>query len=544
MALSLNFDLGVDNVDAHLGKTSQFTIGDIVRKTARLYPDRPAVVTEHSHCTYRSLNDRVNRLANALAARGIEHGSRLAVISENRQEYAEILYAGAKLGALVPCINWRLAREELTHCLHLADPDIVFLSATNASKQQWIMDDDPLTPDIVWLDDSTNGLCYDTLLDTAAPTEPRTPGPTSQEDGLAVLYTSGTTGLPKGAVISHRAFLARIHVMENVGVITPATPDFIAWAPMFHMASTDPLFAVGYHGGTYFPIDGFDVSTVVERLRSAENAWLQVMPGTYEPIFEYAADPGIPPAARASVQYIGSMPDLVPPEKVKRLTEVFEARHLNSFGSTETGFPPATNNSIPCGTHPTTDDIAKTENQLCRVKLVDEDGATVHAGEIGELLIQGPTLFSGYLANPDANAQAFTDGWFGMGDMFIRNDDGSLTFINRKKYLIKSGGENIYPAEIETPLLEHPAVLECVAVRVPDDKWGEVPKVYLATSPDRDFDETDVVGVLDGEIARYKLPHYVEFVPHGSFPRSTTGEIIRGEVETWGVHPDQRVRNP
>lgn len=540
---TVNLDLSSDD-EAQLSRSKDFTLGDLLRKNARTRMDELAVVGEDGQeLTYQELNERTNRLATSLLERGYEYGDTIAVVSENRPEFVEIYYAGAKLGMPVAAMNWRLVDSELLHCLEVVDADLVIVSGNNSEKVEWIRDNDGHTPEIIGLDEVIPAESYETVLDEGEPSEPTPTELVTPEDIAAVLYTSGTTGLPKGAAISHRAFVNRGLVMQVLGVVSTEYPDIVAWPPMFHMASADPLFGVGLVGGTYYTVDGHDCETVFERTKQADSAWLIMMPSTIQQMLDYVSENQIDVTSDLDVSFIGSQADLVAPNKIREATEVLDARFINTFGSTETGLPPATGNSFGISELPG-ERMLKTESPLCDVKLVDDEWDEVSRGVRGELAIRGPTLFSGYVGNKEANSEDFNNGWFRGGDMFIRHSDGRLEFVDRRKYLIKSGGENIYPAEIEKALMEHEEVDEAIAVRVPDDEWGEVPKAYLAASDTSDLSRGDVLEYLDGKIARYKLPHYVEFIDQADLPRSTSGKIERSTVEEWSVSSDERVRGP
>ena len=197
-------------------------------------------------------------------------------------------------------------------------------------------------------------------------------------------------------------------------------------------------------------------------------------------------------------------------------------------GSTETGAAPASAAVIGVGELPA--GLSKRQSAGCAVRLVDWDDTEVPDGVPGEATIRSPSLFSGYWNNPEATAEDFRGGWFHMGDMFVRNPDGSLDFVDRRKYLIKSGGENVYPAEIERLILAGADIREAVVVRAPDARWGEVPVAVVAAAPH--VTREDVLGRLHGRLARYKLPKAVVFLDYDAFPRSTTGKIKRHDVET------------
>ncbi|MEF8824934.1 MAG: class I adenylate-forming enzyme family protein [Halapricum sp.] len=537
----VNFDIGRPDLGEHLARTRHYLVGDILRKNARTHPDAIAAVgVDGAKRTYGELNDRVNQLANGFLGLDLDYGSTVAILSENRLEFAETVYAGTKLGALVPTVNWRLEREELLHCLEVVDADAVAISGDLPERHEWVATSD-LDPTIVSLGDVPWGIDYADLLDAASTDEPTPSHEPTPEDGVTVFYTSGTTGLPKGTIVSHRALLYRALTWKQVAGLGP---DFVAWSPMFHMVTTEPLFGVGIDGGTFYLVDGFDAGRVLELLASSDCGYIPLMPGVIGPLLEEAEADGYTAEEFESVDYIGTMADLVGASQLQAVTELFGAEYVNTFGSTEVGVTPLSGSTIPVGAYPTKDDLSKREGPLCDVKLVDESWNEVPQGEYGELAVRGPTLFSGYVGRETANREEFKDGWFRTGDMFVRNEDGSYDFIDRRKYLIKSGGENIYPAELERVLLDQPEVIEAVAVRVPDEEWGEVPKVYAALEEGAWLTGEELLERMRGRIASYKLPHYVKFVDAETFPRSTTGKVLRGNVEEWSVSSEQRVRSP
>ncbi|MGI9332428.1 MAG: class I adenylate-forming enzyme family protein, partial [Gammaproteobacteria bacterium] len=206
------------------------------------------------------------------------------------------------------------------------------------------------------------------------------------------------------------------------------------------------------------------------------------------------------------------------------------APYANTFGSTETGIPPASAGRIPIGD--TATDLRKRVSVLCDYRLVDEHDTDVPNGTVGELAFRGPTLFSGYWNAPETNARDFRGGWFHTGDAFVRHDDGRLSFADRVKYMIKSGGENIYPAEIERVLLGAPGVAEAVVVRREDARWGEVPVAFVARA-DESLSTESLAARCREHLAGFKQPKAIHFVALEDFPRSTTGKIQRHEVERW-----------
>ncbi|MCQ4323025.1 class I adenylate-forming enzyme family protein [Stutzerimonas stutzeri] len=495
-------------------QAASLTVGGLFRFQAQYYGDRIALQDTERAYTYREVNERVNRLANLLSSLGVKHGDRVAVLSENRVEYIELQLAAAKIGVIVAAQNWRLAGGELEHCIRLSEPRVVIASP----RYQELLDSVPHQAESVLC----YGSEYEAALADAAATEPEDVA--EPEDGLIILYTSGTTGLPKGALISHRAMIARGQIFYiDQGI--ERDDAFVAWAPLFHMVSTDLSLSGLMRGSKIIVLDGFDPDTLVKVVGKERIGWLVLMPGMIEPLNQRMRETGTRPAG---VKAAGCMADLVPLHQIAEATELLRAPYVNSFGSSETGGAPASKALIPVGEVPQS--LSKAQSSYCEIKLVDEDDHEVPDGEPGELAIRGPSLFSGYWRAPEVNAEAFRGGWFHMGDVFVRNPDGTLDFVDRRKYLIKSGGENIYPAEIERVLLADARIDDTVVVRKPDDRWGEVPVAFVVCK-DPGLTEADVVACCEGKIARYKLPKEVHFVSQEDLPRSTTGKIKRHELE-------------
>jgi fatty-acyl-CoA synthase len=226
------------------------------------------------------------------------------------------------------------------------------------------------------------------------------------------------------------------------------------------------------------------------------------------------------------------MADLVPPAEIAEITKLLGAPYANTFGATETGCPPCSSSLIPIGVAPSR--LSKQVSPFCEVRLVDAADRDVPDGVPGELAMRGPTLFSGYWRADEANAQDFRGGWFHMGDVLVRNPDGTLDFVDRVKYLIKTGGENVYPAEIERVLFQDPRVADAAVVRRSDARWGEVPIAFVARRDGPDgqaLTATDLFARCRAELAGYKQPKGIVFLALDSFPRSATGKAQRHELE-------------
>ena len=505
--------------DPLVGRAARSTVASLFLGQARVHPQRIAVRDGDRAIRYGELADRSARLAAALSARGVRRGDRVALLSENRPEMLEVFLAAARLGAVVACQSWRLATPELAHCLRIVEPAAFLVSPRHAAALAGAGGGQP----IVFGDD------YDQLLARAAP-GPEQGAALDQvdpEDPLLILYTSGTTGLPKGAVLSHRAEVMRnLVVRAEFGVAPHDT--FVAWSPLYHMGAAECALGALMSGGAVITVDGFDAARLADIVASEELGWLLLMPGM---VGRFARELSVRGVAPRGVKVCGVMADLVPPHEIAEITRLLGAPYANTFGATETGCPPCSSSLLPVGVAPTS--LSKRQSPFCEIRLVDpesDDDREVPDGSPGELCMRGPTLFSGYWREPEVNRRDFRGGWFHMGDVFVRNPDGTLDFVDRVKYLIKSGGENVYPAEIERAIMQDPRVEEVAVVRWPDPTWGEVPIAFVARA-DASLDEADLARLCRAQLAGYKQPRRILFIARAEFPRSASGKVQRHELE-------------
>ena len=494
-------------------RAARSTVATAFAATAALRGERVAVVdVDGRRRTYREIAERARRLANVLAARGVGSGDRVALLAENRGEILELFLAAGHLGAIVACQNWRLAPGEMKHCVGLVAPAIAVVSPRHVEVFARISD----VPALVL------GEAYEAEL--AGASDELAVRDIDPEAPLLVLYTSGTTGLPKGAVINHRAQIVRNLVTRAEFGVQP-DDTFVAWSPLYHMGAVDNSLGTLMSGGTVIVVDGFAAPRLAAIVETEPLGWLLLMPGMVARFADELDARGI---RAKSVRVCGVMADLVPPADIARITTLLGAPYANTFGATETGCPPCSSSLIPIGVVPAK--LSKQQSPFCEVRLVDPDDRDVPLGVPGELAMRGPTLFSGYWQNAAANAHDFRGGWFHMGDVFVRNPDGSLDFVDRVKYLIKSGGENIYPAEIERVMLLDPRVAEACVVRAKDARWGEVPVAFVA-SRDASLDADALFALCREHLAGFKQPKQIQFIAVQDFPRSASGKVQRHELE-------------
>lgn len=500
-----------------MGEASDLTIGELFQQQARRNPSKVALEFKGSTWTYLALNRTVNQAAHLLTARGLSRGGRVGLLSGNSPAYLVLQLAAAKTGVAVACLNWRQADDELEHCVGLAGPQLVFVGSDLQDTGARLAGRSGLPMEVL-------GEQFLHELNAFPVSEPDFMHEVRGEDLWVILYTSGTTGWPKGAAISHRALIARSAIAGLDGGVLPDLPS-VTWAPMFHMSGTDSTNIALLSGGSVILLEKYDADAITRLVTERDIGVLPLMPATVGPLIELLRECGRPirPVGR-----IGSMADLIPPDQIAEVSRLLRSPFRNTFGSTETGLAPASKGLFPVGVAPSR--LAKTQSSLCAVKLVDSDGNEVPDGDPGEVAIKGPSLFSGYVDRQGIDTSMFSDGWFRMGDMMTRTTDGLLDYVDRKKYLIKSGGENIYPAELERVLLGSPRILDAAVVREMSDKWGETPVAFVVAR-DSSLTTADVMGMFPGKLASYKFPKRIIFIGESDLPRNTTGKIQRHLLE-------------
>jgi fatty-acyl-CoA synthase len=507
-------------------------VADLFRAAARAYAERTAVVSSESALTYRQLDERTNQLARVLAEAGLTRGDRLAVLSTTRPEYIEVYLAAAKLGVTIVGLNIRMQADELVHCLTLTAALSLFASPDQAPTVEAIRDRGTEFENLWWFPDRVGGRTseYERLLRTAA-ADP-VAGVAEPEDIHCVMFTSGTTGRPKGAMISERASVMRAVRCASWFELTPQD-GMIGWIPMFHTGGDECVKATLLTGGKFATLEKPDPEAMYAAIERHRLTWTALLPGVITDFLDHPRRSAYDLSSfRFALGYANMMPRVV-----QDFTLAFGAGFWDTFGQTESSFVVALDLIRP-GETPS---LRKRPAPLLDLRIVDEDLRELPVGSPGECVVRGPSVMSGYLDDPAATAEAFRGGWLHTGDVLVRHEDGTLTYVDRLKYLIKTGGENVYPAEIEQVLGAHPAVREACAISIPDARWGEAIKAVVVTEPGARCTAEDLRTWCRARLAGYKCPRYVQFLSDEEVPRSTTGKILRHELERLEVSDDQRV---
>ena len=503
-----------------VARAAGYPVRDIFHRAFRIYADRIAVTSETGRWSYRELGERSARLAAALHELGIRRGDRVAVLSETRPEYVETYAALATLGATALTLNIRLHPDEVAYCVDTGRPTALLVSEQLTGLVSDLRQRPGSVRSWICLDGEPPGfLGYPALLADAI-------GPAPQVDVTAddthnVLYTSGTTGVPKGAMISQGAAAVRaLRLAQWFGL----TPDdgFIGWLPLYHCGGDESLYATMLTGGTYATLRRADVETMFRMIERDRLSWTLLLPGVITDFLNHPRRAEYDLSSlRFAIGYANMMPLVV-----QRLTETFGIDFYDAFGQTESSYLLAHGVSGP-GEMPT---LRKTPAPLLDVRLVDDDMREVPVGQPGECVVRGPSVMSGYLDDPAATRATFEGGWLHTGDLLMRDEDGTLSFVDRKKYLIKTGGENVYPAEVERVIAEHGAVQEVCVFGVPDAHWGETVKAAVVPRPGVTLTAADIDAWCRDRLARYKRPRQIVLLTADQLPRSTTGKVQRHEL--------------
>ncbi len=501
-------------------------VGLLLAKRAELSPGLEAVVEAQGtrRLSFAELDARANRAAQALAARGVRSGDRVALLIMNGTEFVESFYGLAKLGAVVVPVNWRLVPDELAFILKDAGAQTLIYGGEFAEAVADIHGRGSEGSDIrhwihVGSDDSRADFAeaYEALL-AAAPEAP--PEVTAADDDLLfIMYTSGTTGLPKGAVHTHGSTLWALLTIAPTADVR-YRDRYLLSLPLFHVGALTPMLGNIYRGSTTVLTRSFDPVGIWELIRTEEinialavPAMLNFMLATWRQMGEGRS---VPPSIRWIMSGAAPVPVTLIEAYAKLGIEVHQV-----YGLTESCGP-------ACLVSP--DEALKRVGSTGKpffhteVRVVRPDGSDVEPGEPGEVLVRGPHVMREYWNRPEATAETIRDGWLYTGDVATRDEDGFVYIQDRTKDMIISGGENVYPAEIENAILGHPKVSEVAVIGQPSERWGESPLAVVVRS-DPGLTVQEVLDFTQNKLARFKQPRSVEFIDE--IPRNPTGKVLK-----------------
>ncbi|MSP63026.1 MAG: hypothetical protein EXR72_22355 [Myxococcales bacterium] len=496
-------------------------LGDWTAYWARRTPDAEALCEPISgrSWSYRHLDRRANRLAHALTALGVARGDRVALLAHNRGEHFEILFACAKIGALFTPLNWRLAPAELSLVIADAGPKVLLYDAACAPLAAAVA---PPVPHRFALDaPSAGGRPYEPLLALGSD-GPAGDAAVDLEDPLVLCYSSGTTGKPKGVLLAHRQ-LAFNSLSTDLAIGLSSSDSTLVVLPLFHTGGLNCLATpLLHHGGRVVILPDFDPERTLA-VAATERVTLHMGVPTLFQLLRDAPSFARVDLSASRMALCGGAPCPLP------LIEAYRERGIlfrQGYGLTEVG--PNCFSLTPEDAFRKAGSIGW-PNFYLRARLVDDQGQEVAAGSIGELALAGPLVTLGYFANPKATAEALRDGWFHTGDLLRRDEEGFHYVVDRRKEMFISGGENVYPAEVEQAIALLDGVAEVCVIGVPDPRWGEVGRAVVAPASGAALDGTALLRALDGQLARYKIPKSVVFTD--VLPRNPSGKVVRPEVK-------------
>jgi len=492
-------------------------VGSWTARRARKTPGAVALVHDDARLTYGMLHDRVARLTGALRGLGIRRGDRVAYLGPNHPSFVETMFAVWAAGGIFVPLNMRLAGPELAHQLADSGTTALVYAPAQADLVAGIRPA-VAVPHLVALEGQGGGaLGYEDLLAGAAPDW--ADEAVSLSDPCLIMYTSGTTGRAKGATLTHGNITWNA---VNVLVDTDMRSDEVALvvAPLFHTAALNMLcLPVLLKGGTAVIESAFDPRRALEAIARHRITVMFGVPAIYDAM---AGQPGWPGADLSSLRTLlcGGAP--VPHATIRAYLNR-GLSFIQGYGLTEASPGALLLDSAHAESKAGS---AGVPHFFTDVRIVRPDFNEVAAGQRGEIVVAGPNVMSGYWNQPEATAQALADGkWLRSGDIAVSDQDGYVFVADRVKDVIISGGENIYPAEVENALRGHPDVADCGVIGVPDQKWGEVGRAVVVLRPGAQAQDRDILAFLDGRIARYKIPKSVRFAD--GLPRTATGKILK-----------------
>jgi len=494
-------------------------------------PDKEAIVFEGNRYTFSQLNERVNRLANAMLGMGVQQGDRIALIHVNCNQCIEAYFAIARIGGIYVPLNFRAKENELTYMLNTAEANTFFVGERYLDLVNSVKTSLSTVRNYISIDSQHEGYSYyEDLIASASAEDVFTD--IGDEDTTILMYTAGTTGFPKGVMLSHNSF--SIYVLENV---TPADPiseeKNILTVPLYHVAGIQAMMAAIYGGRTLVMERQFEATEWMGLVQDEKVGRAMMVPTMLKQLMDH---PDFSKYDLSSMQVItyGAAP--MPLPVIRKAMELFSGvSFINAFGQTETASTITTLSPADHVIEGTDEEKEKKLKRLSSIgrpmndvemKIIDDEGNDLPVGEVGEIVARGPRVMSGYWKEEEKTAKTIdVDGWVHTGDMGYMDDGGYFFLAGRTTDMIIRGGENISPEEVECVIHEHPKVEEAAVIGIPDDEWGEVPMCIVVLKEGQSATEDEIIQYCRTALASYKRPRKIAFT--AELPRNQMGKILK-----------------
>ncbi|QUW21963.1 long-chain-fatty-acid--CoA ligase [Sporosarcina sp. Marseille-Q4063] len=499
------------------------TVGNMMKQNALKFKDKPAVIFQNKTNTYSELNERANQLANAFIERGYEKGDKVAVLMKNHAAYADIIVGLSKIGVVIVPMNYRLVGPEIEYILQNSDSRGLILTSEYVEEVSSLESVLPQLDTILVVGEKANDqmIGYEDFISEAKKHEPTIS--VSEDDIFYIGYTSGTTGKPKGVVISHRSRVLTGILAAYEYKIDESDVHLVA-GPIYHAAPWIFLVAQLLVGGTVVIHENFYPEEVLAGIEKYKITNAFLAPTMYN--FIVNVSEGVKAKYDlSSIRVLISAGSPLATKSKQDILSFFKNSDLHEFyGSTESAVtlnikPPDINNKERSVGRPF---------PLVECLILDDNKESVKPGEIGELYFKGPYLLDEYYKNPEETAASFYGDYFSVGDMAMQDEEGFYYIVDRKKDMLISGGVNIYPRDIEEVLYNHPEILDVAVIGVPDPIWGEAVMAIVVPREGATLTEEEIIQFCDGKIASYKKPKSVTFLQE--LPRNPSGKILKNSL--------------
>lgn len=503
-------------------------VTDLLRRGVKLYPDQTAIHYQGNDLSYKALNQRATRLANALLEKGMHHGDRIAILALNSDTYFELCMACGKIGVVFIPLNARLLGEELKYIINNGKARALFVDSNFLGLINSIRKALPSVEHYISLNQAEQAEQgfedYGKLISGASDSDPDVE--VRESDIFCQMYTSGTTGKPKGAMLSHHNLLSTAATCSMEHDIKKLD-RYLMVMPFFHVGGLVPALSALTVGAALFVYPAFvpqDVLKVMGEKKITHAALVVAM------IQFLLSIPGVEDHDYSSLRYIIYGGSAISPDLLKKAMSVFQCSFIQGYGLTEAAsFATLLRHEdhILEGSEQELERLKSIGKEILgvEVKVVNDKDEDIQPGEMGEIIIKGNGVMAGYWDLPEATADALREGWFYTGDMGTIDKDGFIYAMERKKDMIISGGENIYSREIEDVLYTHPAIAESVVIGVPDPVWGESVKAVVVAKDGQTVTEQEIIDFCSARLAGYKKPKSVDFVK--DLPRTPAGKVLK-----------------